>query len=69
MPPGFRSGQQAQHVLDALLNEEQAGRFQWLEETAGKTDTDTIAFPRLDPATRAKAQQLGFCHCLTIELA
>ena len=51
------------------LNEEQAGRFQRLEEAAGEPDTDAVALPGLDPATRAEAQQPGFCHRLTVELA
>ena len=47
-----RLGEQAEQLLDAVLDQVDAGQFQRLEEAGGKADRDDVRFPRLASAAR-----------------
>ena len=66
---GFRRGQQPQHVLDSLLDEEQAGRLQRLEEAACEADADAVALPRFGTPAGSKTQKPGLVQSSPIQLA
>jgi hypothetical protein len=62
-------GQQAQHVLDGLLDQEQAGGLQRLEEAAGEPERHAIALPGLRAAAGAEFQQARLALRATVERA
>ena len=65
---GFGEGSRRSMSWMRLLDQEQAGRFERLEEAAGETDAHAIAFPRLRAATGAKLQQPAARPAPAVEL-
>ena len=52
----FGRGQQAQHVLDGFLDQENAGGFERLEKSAGEAERHAVALPGLRAPPGAELQ-------------
>jgi hypothetical protein len=61
--------QQPQHVLDALLDQEQAGGFERLEKAAGQSERHAIAGPGQRAPPGAEFQQPWLALRAPVELA